>query len=254
MIKAIVIDDELKSLKTLVMMLKEYCPVIDVVAEAKTALEGIREINTHKPDLIFLDIEMPNGSGFEMLESLPDRTFDVVFVTAYNHYALKAIKVNASDYLIKPVDVQELILCVKNIVQRRECNTKSTPDIEKLLKSIKGNNPVRLAVPTADGTEFINIRDIIRIEAERSYCIIFMINNRKLMLSKSLSDIEINLDKTMFFRAHKSHLVNLEHIKKHIRFDGGYIIMDDDSKVELSRRKRDEFIIAMSNLTGSGNS
>lgn len=252
MVKVIVVDDELKSLKTLVMMLKEYCPMVEVVAEAKSALEGIREINIHKPDIVFLDIEMPNGSGFEMLDSLPERNFDVVFVTAYNHYTLKAIKVNASDYIVKPVDVQELVQCVKNILQRREINIQATPDIDKLLRSIRGNNPVRLGVPTNDGTEFINIKDIIRIEAERSYCIIYMVSKRKLMVSRCLSDIEASLDKGLFFRVHKSHLVNLEHIKKHIRFDGGYIIMDDDSKVELSRRKRDEFMIAMNMLTNPG--
>lgn len=250
MIKTLVIDDEEKSLKTLVMMLKEYCPGIEVVSEAKNALEGIREINIHKPDLVFLDIEMPNGSGFEMLESLPDRSFDVIFVTAYNHYALKAIKCNASDYIIKPVDVQELMECVDKVVKRRETQSKDSPDMEKLLKSIRGKRPARLAVPTTDGTEFISIRDIIRIEAERSYCIIFMTGTRKLLLSRSLSDIEASLDKEMFFRAHKSHLVNLEHIKKHVRFDGGYIIMDDESKVELSRRKREEFLEVMNIMTG----
>jgi two-component system LytT family response regulator len=252
MLKAIVIDDEEKSLKTLVMILKEYCPGLDVVSEAKSALEGIREINLHKPDLVFLDIEMPNGSGFEMLESLPERNFDVIFVTAYNHYALKAIKCNASDYIIKPVDVQELVECVDKIIKRRDSNLKESPDVEKLLKSIRGKRPARLAVPTADGTEFISIREIIRIEAERSYCVIYMCGNRKLLLSRSLSDIEASLDKEMFFRAHKSHLVNLEHIKKHVRFDGGYIIMDDESKVELSRRKREEFLQVMNIMTGYG--
>lgn len=252
MLKTIVIDDEQKSLKTLVMMLKEYCPQVDVVAEARSALEGIREINLHKPDLVFLDIEMPNGSGFEMLESLPERSFEVIFVTAYNHYALKAIKVNASDYIVKPVDVQELVQCVNKVLRRREMTVQNTPDIEKLLKSIRGSRPVRLAVPTTEGTEFINVRDIIRIEAERSYCIIYMTGKRKIILSRSLGDIEASLDKDMFFRAHKSHLVNLEHIKKHVRFDGGYIIMDDDSKVELSRRKKDEFLQAMTLLNQSG--
>jgi two-component system, LytTR family, response regulator len=250
MITAVIVDDEKKSIQTLALMLKEYCPSVEVIGEASSAMSAVKEILSKKPEVVFLDVEMPDGTGFDVLESIPERNFDVVFVTAYNHYALKAIKFHAADYILKPVDVSELKMAVQNVEQRKRENRRNPADLEKLLEHLKIQRPTKVAVPTNEGTVFINFKDIIRIQAERSYCILFLVGNRKLFLSKSLSEIEAMLDPSAFFRTHKSHLINLEHVQKHIKHDGGYVEMTDNSKVEISRRKKDEFVEAMNRFTG----
>jgi len=245
MIKAIIVDDENKSVQALTLMLNVYCPEVEVIGFAHSAIEGEKEIMSKKPDLVFLDVEMTGGSGFDLLESLPERNFNVIFVTAHDHYALKAIKVHAIDYILKPIDVEELKNAVTNFKLRKEGNKEGPADIEKLLAHMKMQRIKKIAIPTSDGSEFISIDEILYLTADRSYCKIFFTDNKTMMVSKSLNEIEEMLPSDTFFRIHKSHTVNLAFVKKHIKTDGGIVELSDGTKLFISRTKKDEFSVAM---------
>ncbi len=242
MIKAILVDDEQKATETLKMMLEEYCPDIEITGTANSAIEGVKEINSKKPDLVFLDVQMPNGTGFDLLESIPERKFDVIFVTAYNEYAIKAFKYSAIDYILKPVEINELITAVDRFKKNK--NIEKTSSYEALLENIKGNKPTKLAIPTQDTVEYVNIEDIIRLEADASYSNVFLANKTKLFVSKNLGEFQ-NLTEDMdFFRIHKSHIISLRYIKKFHKNED-FVEMTDGSKVLLARRKKQEFIDIM---------
>jgi len=240
--KAVIIDDEPRAINILEMVISEYCQGIEIIGTAGTINEGVEEIKKSKPDLIFLDIEMPDGSGFDVLTAFPERDFDVIFVTAYNHYALKAIKYSAADYILKPVDIEEVKSAMEKIKKRKTNSEGIFPDINELLLNIKAGAVRRIAVPSADGSEFIAVDDIMYIEADRSYCSIVLADDRKLMVSKSLSNIEELLPKDIFFRIHKSYLINLNCMKKYYRTDGGFVEMSDGKKLSIARNKKDEFM------------
>lgn len=245
MIKAIIVDDEHKSVHTLELMLKEYCPEVEVIGFAYSAIEGAKEIMIKKPDLLFLDVEMTGGSGFDLLESLPEYNFKVIFVTAHDHYALKAIKFHAIDYILKPLDVEELKTAVNNFKSQKENKKQGSSDIEKLLSHLKIQRVKKIAVPTSNGTEFISVDEILYLSAERSYCNIQLTNNKNILVSKSLNEIEELLPPDNFFRIHKSHTVNLAYVKKHIKTDGGVVELSEGTKLYISRSKKDEFSIVM---------
>lgn len=240
--KAVIIDDEQRAVKILGMVVTEYCQGVEVAGMANTISDGIEEIKQKKPDLIFLDIEMPDGSGFDVLTAFPQRDFDVVFVTAYNHYALKAIKYSAADYILKPVDIEEVKNAIEKIIRRKETKDSVLPDLNELLLNIRAGAVRKIAVPSSDGSEFVAVDDIMYMEADRSYCNIVLADDRKMMVSKSLSNIEELLPRDIFFRIHKSFLINLNYMKKHYRTDGGYVEMTDGKKLSIARNKRDDFI------------
>ena len=245
MIKAIIVDDEHKSVKTLDLMLKEYCPDVEVIGFAHSAIEGAKEIMSKNPDLVFLDVEMTGGTGFDLLESLPERNFNVIFVTAHNHYALKAIKFHAIDYILKPLDVEELKAAVSNFILKKKENKNIPSEIERLIDHLKIQRVKKISVPTSNGTEFISVDEILYLTAERSYCKILFTNNKSILVSKSLNEIEELLPYEKFFRIHKSHTVNLSYVKKHIKTDGGVVELSDGTKLYISRSKKDEFAIVM---------
>jgi two-component system, LytTR family, response regulator len=254
MIKTILIDDEKKSVQTLAIMLNEFCTDIEIVATAGSAADGIKEILKHSPDLVFLDIEMTGGSGFDLLESLTEQNFKVVFVTAHDHYAIKAIKAHAIDYILKPLSVEELINAVNNYKHQLTISPDNQINkIETLLKHIKQQHIKKIALPTSTGTEFIAINEIMYLSAERSYCIIYLENKKKIMVSKSMNEIEELIDSHNFFRIHKSNTVNLAFVKKHLKTDGGIIELTDGTKLYLSRLKKDEFSLAMHNFISQMN-
>lgn len=245
MLKTIIVDDENMAIQSLQLIMKDFCPDIEIVGTAKSPLEAIRLINLLNPDLVFLDIEMPNGTGFDVLEAVPDRKFDVVFVTAYNHYALKAIKFSAADYILKPVDIEEIVKTVEKIKQRRNQMGHSPIDINSLLLNIKQPSPKKVALPTANGTEYLLIDEILYISADRSYCQLFLTEKRTLLVSKSLSELEELLPVENFYRIHKSNSVNLTFVKKHLKTDGGIVELSDGTKLLIARTKKDEFLMAM---------
>ncbi|MBI4647222.1 MAG: response regulator transcription factor [Bacteroidia bacterium] len=199
--RVIIIDDEKKAIRSIELIIGEYCPDLEIVGRAKTALDGIKEIQAKKPDLVFLDIEMPHGSGFDLLESLPERNFDVIFVTAFNNYAIKAFKCSAVDYILKPININELVEAVKRVIAKRKANPHGSVNYDLLFSNLKSGLLNKLTVPSSDGLIYINIDDIVRVEAERSYCYIFTTDGDRLMVSKSLLDVETQINNPKFFRS-----------------------------------------------------
>jgi two-component system LytT family response regulator len=245
MIKAVLIDDEKIIIESLGMLLSEHCPDVEVIATADSYREGIRILDEYQPDLIFLDIEMPHGSGFELLERFPDRNFDVIFVTAHSHYAIKAFKFSAVDYILKPVDIQELIQAVGRIKRYRNLERNTTQRYRILQENLKAPGPTRLAVPTSKGMDFIHIDDILRIQADGRYSTIFTRDNRNILVARNLGQYSKLLSDGNFFRSHHSHLINIDHIKKYLHRDGGTIILRDGSRVPLARSRKADFLRIM---------
>ncbi len=245
MITAIIIEDEAKSRASLSAKLSEYCPSVKVVAEAEDGVEGKAMIETYAPQLVFLDIEMPRLNGFEMLNAIPEKKFNVIFTTAYDHYAIQAIRYAAFDYLLKPVDVEELKTAVGKLagINAGVIDMQSKLLHEKMLYPMKQLN--KLAVPTLEGIMFYNINDIVQLEANRNYTNIFFIDRSKITASKTLKEFEELLPADVFFRAHHSHIINLGYIKRYIKGDGGQIELQTGVYVDVSRRKKEEFLKAI---------
>lgn len=246
MIKSIIVDDEKKARTILSGLLKAHCPEIEVIGEADSVISAEKLIREKNPDLVFLDIEMPFGNGFDLLEKTRDLTYDVIFTTAYNHYAIKAIRISALDYLLKPIDPDELVAAVKRFVEVKRNENILQNQINYLLQEIKSgntkNNIKKIAIPSIDGISFIEIDDIIRCEADANYTRIFTVNGQPILVSKTLKDYEDLLEEYGFVRVHHHNLINMNHVQKYIKGEGGYVIMTDGSSVEVSRRKKSEFL------------
>ena len=245
MISAIIIDDEAKGRLALREKLLSYCPQVKVVAEAANGQEALLLIQHHKPQLIFLDIEMPKMNGFEMLNELPEKDFHIIFTTAYDQYAIKAIKYAAFDYLLKPIDIQELQEAISNVETRENNQTKKQVELlqQNMLHPKKQLN--KLAIPTLEGLLFFDINDIIHLEANSNYTNIYFTNKTKITASKTLKEFEELLPEDIFFRTHHSHLINLNYIKRYIKGDGGQIELQNGSYVDVARRKKEEFLKAI---------
>jgi two-component system LytT family response regulator len=249
MITAIIIEDEKKSAETLRGLLNRYCPNVDIVDEAHGYREGIEKIRIHQPEVVFLDIQMPDGSGFKVIEELKDMDFDVIFTTAFDQFAIKAIKYSALDYLLKPIDPEELTEAVKKVDKKRSEQRKGK-NIEAFLENIKtpGEDPHKIVLSTSEKIHVIDINDIIRCESDNYYTHFFFTNGSKILVSKTLKENEQLLSDHNFIRPHKSHLINVRYIKSFIRQDGGYIVMSDGSKVPVSRRKKERIMEILLNL------
>ena len=243
MINAVIIDDEPKNVRVLKNMLNEFCPEVSLVGEANDSNEGKELIQRKKPELVFLDIEMPYGNGFDLLNALMPIDFEVIFVTAFDKYMLKALKYSALDYLLKPVNIAELKAAVKHAETRIKKNSINQ-QLTVLLENFKKHEPglKKIAIPTADGFDFILIEDIVRCEAQGPYTRIFFKDSKKILVSKTLKEYESLLPDNIFLRIHNSHPVNLNFIKKYNRGSGGYIEMDDGTTLEVATRRKDEFL------------
>jgi len=243
MIRTIVIDDEQDAIDFLCGAIEQYCPDTKVVGYATNIYDGLREILTKNPDVVFLDIAMPSGSGFELLNRIPDRNFEVVFVTAYNEHAIQAFRYSAMDYLLKPVDICELVAAVGKVNKSFIRHKQSS--VNTLLDNLRSESPRKLSLPTITGYEYVLIDDIIRIEADRSYCCFYLTQKRKYLVSKCMNDFYQLLGNNGFFKVHNSHLINMKHVKSYTRRDGGYVEMTDSSFIPVSRAKKDFFFNAM---------
>lgn len=241
MLKAVIIDDELNGRLALKQKLLDYCKEIELIGEATNGMEGIAEIKKHQPDIVFLDIEMPRMDGFDMLRKIEDKHFHIIFTTAYDQYAIKAIKYAAFDYLLKPIDINELQATINRVLDQHDDHTagKLLALEENLRPTLKLN---KIAIPTLDGLLFYNLGDIIRLEAQSNYTAIFFTNSARILTSRTLKDYEELLPNDVFFRAHHSHIINLLFIKRYFKGEGGQIEMQDGTFVDLARRKKEEFL------------
>lgn len=241
MIKAVIIDDEQNCVEMLEWLLKTYSPVVEVAAMCTSGEEGIRAIEKHKPDVVFLDIEMPKMNGFDMLEAIGDINFEVVFTTAYNKFAIKAFRYSALNYLLKPIDPEDLQLTVRRIEQKKSYPGRQQLDL--LLQNLKEINPKinRVALSTGDGLIFVNTNEIMYCQAESNYTNVVLTNKTKVLVARTLKDIDETLSGKDFFRVHNSFLININEIRKFVRGEGGYIVMNDGTQITIARSKREEF-------------
>ncbi|MBN2682989.1 MAG: response regulator transcription factor [Bacteroidales bacterium] len=247
-IKAIIVDDEVKALKSIEMIVNQHCENVKIVGLANSVAQAEELIALHSPNLVFLDVEMPEANGFELLERVQPRNFEVIFVTAFNHHALKAIKYSAFDYILKPVDIDEIITSVEKATNKIYSSELIDRRFEVLLNNLKSSNPKKLAIPFSEGLEFLDISQIIRLEADRSYTSFFMANRKTILVSKSMKEYEI-LEQDSFFRIHRSHLINLKHIKKFYKRDGGEVEMSDGAVLPVSRQKKTEFLEVLQSIS-----
>jgi two-component system LytT family response regulator len=246
-IKVIVIDDEKGARESLHNLIDKYCPQIEVAAKASNIDEAFKLINELSPQLIFLDIEMPNGNGFDLLQKFDSINFDIIFTTAYDHYAIKAIKYSAIDYLLKPIDIDDLKNAVERVVKKQKDKTIQNEQLLSLLSNIKPEqNDKKIALHDGDGLTFVRLKEIIRCESDGNYTSIILEGNKRIVTSKTLGEYEELFSNENFFRVHRSHLIHLHHIKKYIKGEGGYVLMSDGSQVEVSRRKKQEFLDKLS--------
>jgi len=241
--KAVIIDDEVQSVKSISYILREYCKNIEVIGTANSALEAINLIDKKKPELVFLDIELSDGTGFDVLERLENRNFSVIFITAFDEYAIKAFKYSAVDYILKPIDIDELQKAVERISKQELVTQPLNYDV--LLQNIKKSKPNKLTLPTTNGYLFVNIENITHLESDRNYTFIYTTEKKKILVSKNLGEFEDLLDQDIFVRCHRSYLVNLNHIMQYIKSDGGEIEMITGQRIPISRRKKDEFLTKM---------
>jgi two-component system LytT family response regulator len=250
MIRAVIIEDEAQSRELLTALVTKNCEGVTVVDAASNVETGIEVIKKHQPDLVFLDISMPDGTGFDLLGKVADQNFEIIFTTATDKHALKAIKYSALDYLLKPIDVEELKTAVEKVKQKKT----STPSVENLaflLQNLrqKNDNFSKITLPTGNAYEIVNIPDIIRCEAEGSYTNFYMTGNKKIMVSASMKHYEDLLPENDFIRIHHHHLINMNHVVRFLKVDGGYAIMSDGTQLEISRRKKDAFIERLNKMS-----
>lgn len=249
MIKALLVDDEDNNLESLEFLLHHDCEGVKVVGKAKSAEKARDWLAQQSADVVFLDIKMPGEDGLQFLRSLSTRNFKVIFVTAYNEYALQAIKASAFDYILKPVSIVELQLTVEKI--KASLSNPLAADqnhllLENLLQTVnKKSSPPKIALPHLGGINFIEVEDIISLQADSNYTIIHLKNMQKMVITKTLKDFEDLLDQTQFARIHKSYIVNLKYIKEYSTNDGGIVKMTDGNEWSISRRQLDSFIEKM---------
>lgn len=239
MLKAILIDDEPNCLKVLEWELQNSCPNIKIVSLCNSGKEGLKAIQQHKPNVVFLDVDMPYMNGFEMLELVSDINFEVIFTTAHDEYAVKAFKINAIDYLLKPIDEDELKAAVAKVEDKHKNKRKSS--------AIGADDPRKniirkIALPTFEGLVFVEVDQIIYCQSDNNYTKIFLKKDKDLFISKTLKELEELLGNYHFYRVHNSFVVNLNEIKNYVKADGGYLVMCNNDKVRVSRSKKESLL------------
>ena len=243
MIKAICIDDEGHCLDTLALLLNEYCPQVQLIGQCRSATEGLAVIEKNKPDLVFLDIEMPAMNGFDMLEQFTEIPFAIIFTTSYDQYAIKAIRFSALDYLLKPIDPKELIVAVQKVAARK--SLPAAAQFDMLLKQINHKTTTfqKIAIPTAEGFELIPAEEVVRCQANDNYTLLFIKNRNPITACRTLKEMEEMLEPFSFFiRVHHSWIANLNEVNKYVRGEGGYLVMSDGSIVNVSRSRKEALL------------
>jgi len=246
MIRAIIIEDEPGSREVLALMLDRHKDDLTVIAAYSNPTDGIIGIAEHQPDLIFLDIQMPKMNGFDMLKKISNINFEVIFTTAYDQYAINAIRTSALDYLLKPVDEEDLTASIEKCKERM-VEKKTKLQFETLFNNLSNKNPLdkTIALSGLDGISFVKMSDILRVEANGRYAKFHLLNKETIVVSKTLGDFEEILSANQFFRIHDSSIINLNHVKKYIRGDGGTVLLSDNTELDVARRRKEEFIKLM---------
>jgi len=242
MIRGIIVDDELKSRESLKILLEDFCEGVEVVALCQNVDESIEAIQRLHPDVVFLDIQLQRETGFDLLTKLKHFDFNVIFTTAYSEYAIKAFKFSAIDYLLKPIDIEELKRSLAKLEKRM--GSTITQRLEQLMQNIRSESAgnLKLALPTMDGLIFVKVKNVLYCEASSNYTEITMEDNKKYVVSRTLKEYEDLLGDQDFFRIHHSTLINLNAIKKYVRGDGGYVIMNNDKSLDVSKRRKEAFL------------
>lgn len=239
---SIIVDDELKSRENLKKMILTFCEGVEVAATCQNVTQGIEAIDKTRPDLVFLDVQMQGETGFDLLTQIKEIDFEVIFTTAHAEYAIKAIKFSAVDYLLKPIDVDELQNAVAKVKAR--LNGDIVERMHQLLQNVKatGLENYKLALPTAEGLTFIKVNDILYLKASGNYTEIFMVEGQKYLVSRHLKEYDDMLGESNFFRIHHSTLINVNFIQSYARGEGGYVVMTDGVSLDVSRRKKEAFL------------
>ncbi|MBT1686346.1 LytR/AlgR family response regulator transcription factor [Dawidia soli] len=242
MITSIIVDDELKSRESLKILLEDFCENVTVKALCQNIAEAIEAIQENKPDVVFLDIQLQRETGFDLLTRLPEIDFEVIFTTAYSEYAIKAFRFSAIDYLLKPIDIEELKRALTK-VEKRKGDTIATR-LQQLMQNLRtgSTDNYKLTLPTSDGLLFVKIQDILYCEASSNYTEITFADGKKCIVSRTLKEYEDLLADHNFYRIHNSYLINLNAIKKYVRGEGGYVIMNNDKSLDVSKRKKEGFL------------
>ncbi|KAB2918095.1 MAG: response regulator transcription factor [Bacteroidetes bacterium] len=241
MLNAIIIDDKPANIETLKSLIDTYCPQLSIVGTATNIEEGSSSIIRLNPSIVFLDIEMPEGNGFDLLKRFNPAPFAVIFTTAYNQYAVQAFRENALDYLLKPIDIEALQESVAK-AEKHIYLEQTGKNLEKYMRQLQVPDTSKIALPTQEGYLFVDHTNVIHCEASGSYTHIYLQEGKKILVSMRLKECEDILPAKSFFRVHHSHIIGLRHISKYIRGRGGYLVMQDGSKVEVSASRKDEFL------------
>ncbi len=242
MIEAIIVDDEELGRLTLRELLHEFCPDVNVLAACESVPSGIRAIERRQPQLVFLDVRMPRGSGFDLLQSLSKRDFEVIFTTAYDNYAIPAFRANALDYLLKPIDPAELQSSVRKFGQRSGRRAAFNGAGPVAADRPYAHGIAQIALPTMEGYSVLRLEDILRCEAQGRYTIPHLTTGESPLFSVNIGEVEARLAGKGFYRVHHSHLINMRHVCRYVREGSACVIMSDGSRVNVARRKREEFI------------
>jgi len=239
MIKTIIVDDEPFCCETLSMLLQRYCPEIEVLDICSSGKAALKSVHVNRPQLVFLDISMPHMNGFDLLEKIPSINFEIIFTTSYDQYAIRAIHFSALDYLLKPVDREELRAAVIKVIQRQR--PPLPQQLEILMRKLDqpANHLLKIAFPTMEGLQMIAVESIISCSSDSNYTIIMLKNKQKIIASRTLKEVEEMLEDHSFLRVHHSHVVNLNAVNKYVRGEGGYLVMSDESMVDVSRSRKE---------------
>lgn len=238
LLSALIVDDEKNGRENLAGLIRSHCPQIKVVAWAASVEQAISAIQEHQPQLIFLDIEMPGGNGFQLLEHFNNFPFEVIFVTAYDNYAIRAIRFSASDYILKPINLNELIAAVNKVSERIRNRSENERIRQLYLNTMHPANP-KIGLPTGERVEFVEVKSIVRCQGESNYTHIYFADRKPILTAKSLIEFEELLSEYGFVRVHKTHVVNLNHVTSFTKNDGGVLYLLNGDSVAISRRRKD---------------
>ncbi|MCS6795962.1 MAG: LytTR family DNA-binding domain-containing protein [Raineya sp.] len=246
LLTAVIVEDETKARRVLESLLQEYHPEVQVLASVDSVPEGVKAIQKHQPQIVFLDIEMPEYNGFQLFDFIHDINFDVIFTTAYQEYALKAFEFSATAYLLKPLQIDKLAQAIEKVKEKLGKNTQER--IEILKKTWSQEKITKIALPIAEGFLFAEINDIMYLQAEGAYTHLILRDKRRFTVSKNIKNFEDLLKIEIFFRPHRSYIINLNAVKQYYRQDGGYVVMENGDSISISKEKKDEFLQAYQSL------